>query len=888
MADKKTDLSIVIEAVNNASKQLKQVEKDLGGLSGAVNKQGQEAQTAALGFGSLVAGVAAGTIAANIATSAFQKLTSIIASIPRAFFGMAVAASEVEGLGIAMHIVANNAGIMAKEVDNVRDAVIEQNITTKAANRLLLDLIRNQLDYTQATELASAAQNIAAAAGIDSSEAIERISQSISSGRTWLLRQMGLVEHLDGIYARYGQTLGKTSEEMTEAERKQSVVNYILQEGAKYAGAYEASMGNAAKVLRSLQRAQKEISYVFGRIFNKALFEVSNTIYKFADGMAKWGHENEAALATIGEAIGVFMSKVVNSVKGFIKSIPWGSVISALSWVVEKLIVFTSSLKIVSNAIQIFARATAFSINNIKSLGDALSALISGDFKALKQVYVDWSDYSTQTGESIKGDLKSIGDAFSRSHQVQGLDLREWWKKIGETDSKGWEDRLKEAEEGGEKLTAKQKNALKKMQEDLEKANRDYQRAVEKRTKMFEESFEDLVLTHRDEIKNLTEDLEEEVEEYQGKLTDLVGDFDEAMEEIESRHREKTESVMEDMEDERKKAEEEIEAITEKYNEATTLVEREAEARLGNLKAQLDKEKALGDNADKDKISSLEQMIANEERGLATTMEERKAKYDEEVSDVDEALNEKLSKLQEELEKEDSLFTEAIAKRKVQYDEDVTDAKESYEEKRQALQEELDEETVIREKYADDFARLADTVAESDLDRLIRKHNEEMFEMARDHGEKLAEIEKKAFEQGETFAQSFADGIDSGYPAVKNQLNQIEGDIDRITAKAGAFNFGGGKSGGYGASGSWGEPIGYGQMGGVFSKPTIVGEAGPEVVLPLNFPKRMAQIMQSMGMGGDKQGQVVQNFYVTVQDRQDVDVLMERAGFALKQGGGYS
>ena len=892
MADQKTDLAIIIEAVNNASKELRQVEKDLGKLSGAVEEQGATAQTAALGFGELVSGVALGGTVAIIASKAFEKLASALVSIPGMLFDIVRGASEVEGLGIAMHIVANNASITAEAVDKVRDSVIDQNVTTQAANRLLTDLIRNQLDYTQATELAAAAQNIAVASGLDSSEAIERISQAISSGNTWLLRRMGLVEHLDSVYERYAGTLNKTSEELSESQRKQAIVNYVMEEGEKYAGAYEASMGNAAKVIRSLQRALKEISYVFGRIFNKALYEVTDTIYDFADSVAKWAHENEATLRNIGTAIGNFMRSVVGTVKSFIASIPWDYVIKAFNLVTKQVMQFGAGLKIVSNVIQIFIRGLLNGINTIKSFGEALWALARRDFNALRQVYTDWADYSYKTGDAIMGDLEDIGDAFERSHRAQSFNLEEWWNKMGETDAKGWEDRLKEAEEGGDKLSAKQKKKLQKMLEDLEKANRNYQRAVEKRVKQFEESFDDLVLTHRDAIKDLTEDLAEESKDYHEKLADLVEDYDEAMEAIEDRHKKKTESLMEDMEDERKKAEEEIKGITKKYNEATTLIEREAEARLGNLKAQLDKEIALGDNANKDKIAALEQMIAYEEGGLATTMEERKAKYDEEVSDIEEKLNEKLAKIQKELDEEDNLYTIAFAKRKTQYDKDVADAKAFYEEKRAKLQEELDKENEIREKYADDFARLADKIAEDDLTRLVRKHDEELTEMARDHQEKLADIKNKAFDQGETFAEQFAGGVGAGYPQIKSQFNRIENDVDRIIAKTEAFAFGGGATGGYGATGDWYSPATYpgpffAQQGGLFSKPTIVGEAGAEVVLPLNFPKRMAMIMKSLGMGGQGGGQVTQHFYVTVQDKQDIDVLMERAGFALKQGGGH-
>jgi len=41
-----------------------------------------------------------------------------------------------------------------------------------------------------------------------------------------------------------------------------------------------------------------------------------------------------------------------------------------------------------------------------------------------------------------------------------------------------------------------------------------------------------------------------------------------------------------------------------------------------------------------------------------------------------------------------------------------------------------------------------------------------------------------------------------------------------------------------------------------------------------------------MGLGGGGGGQVTQNFYVTVNNKQDIDVLMERAGYAMKHQGG--
>jgi len=892
MADQQIDLAIVIEAINRASATLKQVEKDLTGLTKSVEADGVAATTASLGFGQLVAGVATGTIIANIATSAFQKLTSFLTQLPELFFSIAKGAGEIDQIGIAMRIVANNAGITAAEVDSVRDSVVDLNVTTGAANTLMRDMIRNELDWTKATELAAAAQNIASATGFSTSETIERISYAISSGYPWMLRQLGLTEHLDEMFERYGETLGKTSEEMTVAERKTAIMNFVLEQGEKYTGAYEASMKSLSKVLSQTRDRMGEVIYQIGRIPAAALVPVIAEIKNFIEKILDWAKENRVALENIANRIGDFMRGVIGSVKSFIASVPWGELIEEFNRIIRRVLQFGASLSAVFNAIQIFVRGILEVIHSVKALGEALWALARRDFQALRGVYTEWMDYSTKTGEAIMGDLNSIANAFKDSYDAQNFSLEEWWKNMNEIDSAGWEDRLKTAEEMGEKLTAKQRDKLEKMLHDMEKENRDYQQAVEKRAKDFEESFEDLVIVHRDKIQELTDDLASESVDYNEKLQDLLSDYNEAMDEIEARHREKTESVMEDMEDERKKAEEEIEKITEAYNEEVSLIKKEGEDRLSNLKAQLDKEKALGVNANKEKIEALEQMIAYEESGLSTSLDDKKAKYDEEVADVNEKLNDKLEKIKKELADEDAAYTDSFAKRKKQYEEDVADAKASYEEKRQELQKSLDAEVAIREKYAEDFKRIGDKIAEDDITRLVRKFNEEKAEMEREHSERLADIKYQAFEGGEEFAASFSAGIDTGYPAIKSQFNKIENDIDRLTAKAEGFTFGGGASGGYGATGAWDwlpdvSAFGRAQRGGVFSKPTIVGEAGAEVVLPLNFPKRMAQIMKAMGMGGQAGGAVQQTFYITVTNPQDIDILMERAGFAMKQGGGF-
>lgn len=888
MADQQTDLSIVVEAINKASSTLKQVEKDLEGLNKTVGQGGTSAKTASLGFGELVAGVAAGSAIANITTDAFRQLFDIVSQLPQKFFDFVKSASEIEGLGVAMHVVANNAGITAEEVDKVRDSVIEQNVTTEAATRLLTDLIRKEVDYKQAVDLVTAAQNIAVASNMDSSEAVERISHAISTGNTFLLRELGIREDLNVVFAQYADSVGKSVDELDASGKAQAIVNEILKEGEKYTGLYSISMGNAAKVMRSLERAQQEIAYVFGTVFTDSLNVVAQKLYSFVNDISKWADNNKVALKNIGDSIEAYVNKIVSSMVSFLNRNK-DMMYAALNFLIQVFQKFVAAGSVVFNVLQMLAGGFEFMARSAVQSASVIASALKGDWEGVAKAGDEWARKTSQIVDDFKGNFNDLMGASELYRSSETFDLKKWWDSINTIDKNGWEDRITETEKGGEKLTSKQKETLEKMRHDIEKENKDYAEAVAKRAKDFQESFDDLVIEHRDKIKELTADLEEENKNYKKTLSDLVEEFDESMDDIETRHKEKTESIKEDMEDERKKAEEEIEKITETYNEEYGLISKEGQDRISDLKAQLEKERSLGSRANQEKIDSLEKMIAYEEEGLSVSLDKKKETYDEEVDDVNEKLDAELEKLKQSLEDENAEYASSLEERKAQYQEDVDAAKESYEEKRVELQKNLDEELAIQRKYADDFARLADTVAADDLTRMVDKYNDEKAEAEREHQERLAEIKYQAFKGGKEYGDSFSEGLDASYPAVKSKVTQITNDLNDAVSKMSEFNsmasayYSSGGGGGGGGGNSWAE-------GGVVTKPTfgLVGESGPEVILPLTNQDRMLEILKSIGATTGKGGSVTQNFYVTVNSSQDVDVLMERAGFAMRNQGGLS
>jgi hypothetical protein len=655
------------------------------------------------------------------------------------------------------------------------------------------------------------------------------------------------------------------------------------------------AMGDANRYLDTylgkqtgLKATLLDVSRLFGEGITPAFAAFTDVMKTAAVGLQGWLGENKGKIKTLATAIGVELSNVIESVKNFFernKDI-FKAVFNFVIMVGSQMI---GEIRKVWNSVQILANGLEFAVRSIVNAGKILYSAVTGDWKGVAGAYDEWLNKSSEIQGSMIKNMEDYQDANKQVMNATKFDISKWWGDISEISESTREGMEKSAKDSNAKISADDIKTLEK----IAKENEKYKREVEKRAKDFSESFDDLIIEHRDTIQQLTSDLSEESKDYQKKVVEMLDEYNDSMEDIKKSHADKTKSIMADMEAETAKAKEEIEKLNEAYGESVGLIQKEGEDRIGNLQVQLDKEKALGELANAEKIVALEEMIAAEQEGLAGTVDDMTEKHDEEVADVNETLAEKIALIKTELDEENLAYEEALAERKVQYDKDVADAKESYEEKRNELQKELDAEVVIREKYAEDFKRVGDRIALDDITRLVNKNAEEKAEAERAHLETLAELKGNSFENGEATINSFSAGVDSAYPALKTKLDQIKTDISSVSESV--SNFSGGNIGnpwgltnlGVGTAGSGGG--GTWAQGGLVTQPGIVGEAGPEIVLPLSFPKRMAQIIQSMGLGGNGGGgKVTQNFYVTVNNAQDVDLLMERAGFAMKTQGGLT
>jgi chemotaxis regulatin CheY-phosphate phosphatase CheZ len=176
-------------------------------------------------------------------------------------------AARTETLGVAMEAVAKATGTSIAVLKEQEAALDKQGITIQEARRTLTKFMQSELDVAQATDLARVAQDLAVISGENSSQTVGRLTDAIANMNPELLKEVGIVKNLDEVFRGYAKQIGKNVGELTELDKKQAMVNLILEEGTKVAGTYEAAMETAGKKLGSLSRWIEKAANAIGEKF---------------------------------------------------------------------------------------------------------------------------------------------------------------------------------------------------------------------------------------------------------------------------------------------------------------------------------------------------------------------------------------------------------------------------------------------------------------------------------------------------------------------------------------------------------------------------------------------------------------------------------------------
>jgi hypothetical protein len=294
------------KATDDIAQKTKQVNKalnetaDAGAKSASMFSKFANALKPAIGNVGDLTGMITGMLAKfSLVAIAIKLVTDTI----QFFTGSIAVAQRNETLAVSLHEIGTQAGYSNKQIELATKLLNHQGITTQAAQQSLMDMARANISWSEASHLATIAQGSAVVAGINSSEAFQRLVTGIQKQDTELLRGLGITIQSDNAYKAYAKTLGVTAGSLDDAQRKQAILNAIYVQAAPVMGVYNAALGTSGKQQASLARYIEETQNNLG----KMLLPLAEVSVEMQTNFWKGAQTATKAMTGLGTAMGLIV-----------------------------------------------------------------------------------------------------------------------------------------------------------------------------------------------------------------------------------------------------------------------------------------------------------------------------------------------------------------------------------------------------------------------------------------------------------------------------------------------------------------------------------------------------------------------------------------------------
>jgi phage-related protein len=356
----------------------------------AQNFQGASAKLNASlnALGAVAAGTAIGLIA--FATQSFR------------------AAAEVQELDIALQAIGKSTRYGYTQLSIASEEIQNVGLSAVASRKAIIKLAQSNVDLSDATQLATIAQDLSVTASVNSADALNSLIFAITTGQTRMLRQIGITAGATEAFAIYGRTIGKSASDLSMAERRQAVLNLILKEGIKVQGAYALAIQSPSRALKEMNDQTRRLQEAVGlRLLNAFSALILSTL------------ELRTRLARAAEGTGAF-AKVLDALEKVLTKLssPFATLTTNIGNFIEKLDKSKISVNEIASTMEkvlpiAAAFATFFGIRAGKSLSQA-APFFQGFFDQMQRFNLVFSTFVLAiTSPQIRGALAQLISAFA-------------------------------------------------------------------------------------------------------------------------------------------------------------------------------------------------------------------------------------------------------------------------------------------------------------------------------------------------------------------------------------------------------------------------------------------------------------------------------------------
>lgn len=304
------------------------------------------------------------------------KLSGVIGTVTAAtaFFGRRAfhAATDLDEMVITMNAVGHATGIGSERIAEAARSIEAMGIEMAASRQIAVQFAQNQLDLAQAAGLARVAQDLAVVSQSNSTQTLQRLIRGVQTGNSVLLRGAGITTMASEAYRKYAEEVGVAAGNLSPAQRQQAIINAIMDEGSRVAGAYEASMDNAGKVLRSFPRIMTNIRIAFGNTLLTGMNPLILGTYKLAQAFSE--------AINITPKLNEETGKVEDKVGGLVNVMRaletvFSAILTPISEALGRLRTLITTLQVSEEQALSFANRLAPMVPIITSVAAAMSAL---------------------------------------------------------------------------------------------------------------------------------------------------------------------------------------------------------------------------------------------------------------------------------------------------------------------------------------------------------------------------------------------------------------------------------------------------------------------------------------------------------------------------------
>lgn len=276
-------LKIVIEAMNSASKDLKDLQSELGGVEKSGKKAGESTKSFRDSLSS-IAGVAAKTSAGIAGVGVTMNK---IFDIGKAGAGVTQTAESFEFLR-------QKVGAVPDLLDKLREAsrgtISDLDIMQSTAVLLAGTTGEMAKQFANATpelmEIAKAANKLNPALG-DTTFLYDSLAKGIKRGSPMILDNLGIIVSIGEANEKYAKALGKTVEQLTEEEKKVALLNETLSKGKTMLDQVGGTTESATDAYERMDAALENLTNTYKAKLAPGITSAANAVVDLTTGISR-------------------------------------------------------------------------------------------------------------------------------------------------------------------------------------------------------------------------------------------------------------------------------------------------------------------------------------------------------------------------------------------------------------------------------------------------------------------------------------------------------------------------------------------------------------------------------------------------------------------------